>query len=83
MSDVPKNVTDLINKDVLEVYETDTDYYVKLKLEEYYDDSMWRVKKEDKSVEYVDYTWFLVFVKPADKEHARKIDPSVFKRAFS
>lgn len=83
MVEVFKNATEFMDKDVVEVYETDSSYYVKLKSEEYYDDSMWKIDKSTGMVEYVDYTWFLVYVKPVQSEHTKEIDSSEFKRAFS
>lgn len=73
------NVKDLLELEMLGVWETETDFYVFPNSEDYYDETMYKVEKRTGAVEPLGYPKFIVSI----EDQTRESDLDTFRRAFS
>lgn len=72
-----KTFEELVKEEISYMGEYSGYYYIKLKSDDFYDNSMWKVNKKTKEVSYMLFTQFFEI---ADK--AKVIDPVDFKKHF-
>lgn len=76
--EVYETLQDLLTKDILKVGEYEEKYYIELKTDDPYDNTVWIVNKNNLEVSWMPFTTFIVEdidekVKPVDVETLRRL----------
>lgn len=76
--EIYETLQDLLSKDILKVGEYDEKYYVELKTDDPYDNTVWIVDKNTLEVSWIHFTTFIIEdidekVKPVDIETLRRL----------
>lgn len=66
---------ELLNAEIVSVSEYEGFYYIRLKPQEFYDNSMWKVDKKTKNVSLMYYTEYLLEI----NDKAKHIDPAMLR----
>lgn len=74
--EVYETFEELINKGITEVWDYQSNYYIRVKLDDQYDNRIWIVNKKDKTVSDMDFIDFMLYV----MDKATPIDPQTLKR---
>lgn len=75
---MPKTLEEILDEDIEYSVEDSNFYYLRPKVTVEYDNTLWRVDKKTKKVEYMDFTEYILDVYPNIEE----IDISDIKRSL-